>query len=74
MLIYILRSNPFLLLHNDDLNSIYTFQIKSSLMRKVQINNFFCFLNFLNFIKEHSIQHFTIELLIKVCTICEFRF
>ena len=43
--LYIKKQQDFLLC-NDDLYSIYTFSIKSSLIWKVQIRNFFCFVNY----------------------------
>ena len=43
--LYTKKQHVFLL-RNIDLYSIYTFQIKSSLIWKVWIKNFFCFLNY----------------------------
>ena len=54
--LYIKKQHNFLL-RNDDLYSIYTFQIEFDLK---SINQEF--LLFLKLLKKHSIQYFTIEL------------
>ena len=62
--LYIKKQHVFLLRH-DNLYSSYAFQMKSSLIWKVQIRNFSCFLNYWGIMYE---------LWIEVRAICELRF
>ena len=63
--LYVKKQHVFLLI-NDDLYSIYSFQIRLILIQKLQMRNFFLFLESLNILSSISQQHFYVKSKTKV--------
>ena len=63
--LYVKKQHVFLL-SNDDLYSIYSFQIRLILIQKLQMRNFFFFLESLNILSSISQQHFYVKSKTKV--------